>query len=352
MLPIFSFLLSFISPLTTLLFFLYASQDALFAVLWTLPLVVLMYADWKGPGVLRVNQALLPSRYYDAALYLLALIQFLNITLMLHFVSQLAWSSWPEIVNNGVLLIVIRFLVGTSSGCSGIIVAHELIHRASKGVRVLGYGLLCSVCYGHFAIAHRQGHHRLAGMLEDITTARRGECFNAYWRRVVVAHLRYAWRYEKRRLQSANSEGKAILWRNRVLLILLIECSTVLISAVVFGWVAALMFLYQAYAAVRILEAVNYFQHWGLQDAGSQRTLGWVNDSWITQQVFVGLSQHIHHHQQAGQHFQHLQYSAEGPKMPYGYFVMNLWVKLANKSYQDMARKQLQCYKLNRLVVS
>jgi alkane 1-monooxygenase len=89
------------------------------------------------------------------------------------------------------------------------------------------------------------------------------------------------------------------------------------------------------------LEAVNYFQHWGLENGQFGHTFGWVCPSWISRYALIGLSHHIGHHEDENKHYYEIAYSNQGPTLPYGYFVMNLWVKLANASYQKMAVREL-----------
>ncbi|SHE23792.1 Alkane-1 monooxygenase [methanotrophic endosymbiont of Bathymodiolus puteoserpentis (Logatchev)] len=101
-----------------------------------------------------------------------------------------------------------------------------------------------------------------------------------------------------------------------------------------FGWVAVVIFLYQAYSAVRLLETINYYQHWGLQQGKSQNNLAWVNKSQVTEYALLGISNHIEHHKNAKTPFYQTNYSNSGPIMKYGYFVTNLWVKLNNASYR------------------
>jgi alkane 1-monooxygenase len=232
-------------------------------------------------------------------------------------------------------------LVGASSGTSGIVVAHELIHRESRLQRVLGHLLLCSVCYDHFVIAHQRGHHDHLGMPDDIATARFGESFEAYWRRVYKGYFSYAWRSECERLGIDPNLWQLKLFKHQVLLGLTIELLLLIGIVLTYGWLAAAMFLYQAFAAVRILEAVNYFQHWGLGEGRVGNTYGWVTTSWLSRYALIGLSNHIGHHQNAASRYYEIAYSERGPKMPYGYFVMNLWVKLHNASYRKMAEKEL-----------
>jgi alkane 1-monooxygenase len=334
---------SFILPVTTLLFLLHGPYGGYALLGWTLPFLLVLWLDWLTIDTATPNLLVSHKGFYDAILYALFSLQFCNIALMLPYVVQLSWQTPTDIGQSFINLVAVRFLVATSSGTSGIVVAHELIHRPQWHMQLMGRLLLCTVCYEHFVIAHKRGHHQDICLLDDIATARLGESFKTYWRRVYLGYLRYAWQSEVDRLQMTPGLGR--LLHNQVLQGLLVEISGLTIIWFNFGWLAAFMFLYQAFAAVRILEAVNYFQHWGLCDAQFSNSYGWVSNSWLTRHSLIGLSHHIGHHLDANKRFYEISYSDAGPKLPYGYFVMNLWIKLNNASYQKMALAELMRYK-------
>jgi alkane 1-monooxygenase len=337
----FSYLLAFVLPLGSFLFLLGGPHASETALAWTLPFWLMLLLDWLVPDLHLHPDKKIPELYYDGILYGLAFLQYINLVLMLEFVSKLSWQGPGDLGNSLINLILVRFLVGTSSGTSGIVVAHELIHRDSKLQRLLGHLLLYGVCYDHFVIAHQRGHHHHLGMPDDIATARFGESFSTYWHRVSKGYFCYAWQSELERLGIGQNFWQAKLLQNQVVRGLAIECSFVGAIVWFYGWLAALMFLYQAFAAVRILEAVNYFQHWGLGEDRFGKSYGWVTTSWLSRYALISLSNHIGHHQNAASRYHEIAYSDRGPKMPYGYFVMNLWVKLHNASYQKMAEKKL-----------
>ncbi|MGR9037473.1 MAG: fatty acid desaturase [Gammaproteobacteria bacterium] len=338
-------LLSLILPLGTCAFLWNAPHDIESALAWTIPFWMVLFTDWKGPKANRQSLPAGPGLFFDGILYGLTLLQGINIILMLQYVDEMRWTSYEEIANSLAGLIVIRFLVGTSSGTSGIVVAHELIHRSQPGMRLLGRLLLCTVCYEHFVIAHKRGHHLSLGMPDDIATARLGESFRDYWQRVYIGYLRYAWVSELNRLNIKARPVQLKLLKNQVVQGVVIESSMLMAILVHYGWLAAFMFLYQAWAAVRILETVNYFQHWGLEDGKFGHTFGWVTDSWMSRYALIGLSNHIGHHEDEHRHFYQIPYSDKGPKLPYGYFVMNLWVKIHNASFRKMALRELERFR-------
>lgn len=340
------YLSSLFLPICVLLFLSTGPHHALVALSWTMPLWLLIVLDWFSPRVNLISKKQpVNAVFYDTILNILALLQFLNIALLLNYASYLQWHSVAEIINASINLIVLRILVGTSSGSSALIVAHELIHRCQRHKQILGKMLLYTVCYEHFVIAHLQGHHFNVATPQDIATAKLHEDFKAYWKRVSVGHFKYAWRFEIKRLgleQTRLYHYKMLA--NSVLQGLLIEVSLVLLIVVVFGWIASFIFLYQALAGVRLLEAINYYQHWGLEQGKTDKTLAWVNQSSLSEYVLVGLVNHIGHHQQSLASFQQLAYSDQGPKMPCGYLVTNLWVKLHNQSYRRVSANILNQY--------
>lgn len=340
------YLMCFFLPLACTAFFLSAHQDVISTLAWTLPCWLILLADYLSPHLQAQPAILKQSTYYDWILYGLVGLQLLNMGLMLDYVNRLDWHSGEDYLMGIANIIVIRFLLGTSSGISGVVVAHELMHRPQASMQCLARLMLLSLCYDHFALVHKQGHHRGVKQYEDFTTARLDESFQAYWQRVYWRQLQYAWQVAQTQLLD---EGRRLnhwaFWRNQVVRGFLLEVLIVLLIFWQFGWLASALFLYQAFIAVRIIEAINYVQHWGLTDPRYSYSFGWVNDGLVTYYLLLGLSHHIGHHQDESQAYYAIPYSAQGPKMPHGYLVMNLWIKLHNPSYQRMARQALEDYK-------
>jgi alkane 1-monooxygenase len=340
----FNDLAAFILPLTTFGFLNSGQHGVVGALAWTLPFLTVLLVDWLSPPLPYDSPDKHSQTYYDSILYALVLLQFANIFCMVRYVSELPWDSADAIAVSLTNLVILRFIVGTSSGTSGIVVAHELIHRPQPALQLLGRLLLCTVCYEHFVIAHKRGHHLSLGLPNEIATARLGESFKAYWRRVYCGYLRYSWQSEQDRL-TANPSKFGVL-ANHVFQGVVLESVLLITISYTYGWMAAFMFLYQAFAAIRILEAVNYFQHWGLENGQFGKTYGWVSQSWLSRYALIGLSHHIGHHEDEHRQYHEIAYSEQGPKLPYGYFVMNLWVKLNNDSYQKMALMELQKFQV------
>lgn len=343
-------LLCFVLPASTFWFLVSGIHDITVALAWFIPFWLVLLADWYSPAYKPTPASNYTWPFYDGILYALSLLQLANIFFMLRYVSLLSWDTKENILISMVNLAVIRFLVGTSSGTSGIVVAHELIHRPEQSWQLLGRLLLCTVCYDHFVVTHKQGHHVSLGMPDDIATAKLGESFKDYWRRVYLGYFRYAWRSERNRLALSHYRYKLI--HNQVLHGLVVEFTLLILAIIYFGWLPAFMYIYQATVAVRILEAVNYFQHWGLEDGQFGKTFGWVSRSALSRYALIGLSHHIGHHEDENKHYHEIAFSEHGPVLPYGYFVMNLWVKLNNANYQKMATRELQNFQRLQLTKS
>ncbi|MBI5497176.1 MAG: alkane 1-monooxygenase [Deltaproteobacteria bacterium] len=313
-------LLAFVVPVATLLYGLTGPHDWKTAFLFfsVIPLSV-MVDNRAGPSLSQPD-ATLAERPFTMMVVLLALLQFANIGLLaLHAADDLA--AWPTAA-------LTVLLYGVNSGYSAIVVAHELIHRSTRGLFTLGRALLCTVFYEHFSVEHVRGHHARVGTPEDPATARYGETFNRFFLRTVPAQFRSAWLLEHKRL------GGGLL-RNCVLHGVIVEVALVAGLGLAFGWPATALFLAQAFTAVLLLEGVNYFEHWGLLRTGKKVAVvdSWDTDNWFTRFTLIGLSRHADHHAHASRPFQQLRHFAESPKLPRGYFGMVLVGIFQNRRY-------------------
>jgi fatty-acid desaturase len=235
-------------------------------------------------------------------------------------------------------------VVGGSSGFS-IITAHELIHRKKRWEQMLGRLVLCTVLYEHFYTEHLRGHHRRVGTEEDPATARFGETFSEFWRRTVPAQFRSAWALEAKRLgQEDMSFFDRRMLRNNILHGILVGWSLAFAVLFAFGLPAFVAFVLQAFLAVRALEVVNYFEHWGLQRK-SQRIR--PQDSWDTHSRFTyygltGLSRHADHHAYASRPYQQLRVWSEAPILPTGYVGLVDMVLVKNHEFVESAVAELR----------
>ncbi|MCZ6465484.1 MAG: fatty acid desaturase [Proteobacteria bacterium] len=306
------------------------------AAFFMVPLAIAHHIDCSSRLEQRQPRESMPAWPFDGLVYLLAALQIWIVAeTVLLFTVQGIFS---------VDMVMVFLVVGGSSGFS-IITAHELIHRPGKADQLLGRLLLCTVLYEHFYTEHLRGHHVRVGTPADPATARFGESYEAFFRRTAPAQFRSAWQLEKRRLGDADMR----LWdrrmlRNRILHGLAVEWGLVVAVFAAFGLAPTAAFLLQAYVAVRLLEAVNYFEHWGLLHAGRRVRLA---DSWDTHSAFtyyglIGLSRHADHHAWPARPYQQLRVWDEAPILPYGYVGMVDLVIGKNAEFQRLATEELR----------
>ena len=159
------------------------------------------------------------------------------------------------------------------------------------------------------------------------------------------AQFRSAWRLEAKRLGDADMPWwDPRLVRSRVVHGIVLEWSVALAILVALGPGPFAIFLLQALIAIRLLEAVNYFEHWGLARTTRRvRTVdSWDTDSWFTLYTLVGLSRHADHHAHASRPFQQLRYFEDSPKLPYGYFGTTVMTLFAQKRLRRLLGAELE----------
>jgi alkane 1-monooxygenase len=322
-------LTSLLLPVNALAFLWSGPHAWYVSPLFLLP-IVLAYVLDDGPRVERRQPAdELPAWPFDALVYLLAALQLLVVFGIARMFAQQDLFS--------VDMVVMVTVVGGSSGFS-IITAHELIHRRKAWEQQLGRLLLCSVLQEHFFTEHLRGHHVRVGLPDDPATARFGESYRAFYRRTVPAQFRSAWRLEKRRLA-----GRSPV-HNRIVQGLAVGWGMALAVGITGGLAATVAFVLQAFFASRLLEAVNYFEHWGLTRRGSRVRPrdSWDTHAWFTYYGLTGLSRHADHHYEPTRPFQQLRVQPDVPMLPSGYVAMVDRVMTKNDEFQKQAAEELR----------
>jgi len=330
-------LLCFVLPVTCLAFLLSGPHAWWAALPWLGVVVGSILADvYSAPERRQPDQAI-PAWPFTAVLWVLVAAQLAILALLLRHVAT--WGFWRTDT------LVALLLVGINSGYSAIVVAHELVHRAEAGHVLLGRILLGTVLYEHFATEHVRGHHSRVGTPEDPATARFGETCRAFFVRTVPAQLRSAWRLEAKRLGDVDMRwSDPRLLRSRVLHGLVAEWAVALAVLALLGPGAFAAYLLQALVAVRLLEAVNYLEHWGITRRGPRpRTIdSWDTDSRFTLYTLVGLSRHADHHAHAWKPYHRLEFVDASPKLPSGYFGTVAMVLFADRRFHAHATEELR----------
>lgn len=334
-------LLAFVLPVTSIVFGWTAPHPWWASLPFLLVVAGSVWVDMHSAAEQRQPDPAMAAWPFDAVLLVLVAMQLLSVGLLVQLVAVHGFWRFDTLV--GVLL------VGVNSGYSAIVVAHELIHRSNPHFQRLGRLLLGTVLYDHFTIEHIRGHHARVGTPDDPATARYGETAFQFLRRTVPAQLRSAWRLEKKRLGLETMSWRdPRMLRNRMLHGLVVEWGVALAILAMFGGGAFAVYVLQAAVAVRLLEAVNYFEHYGL--ARTSRRVrpidSWDTESWFTLYTLVGLSRHADHHANASRPFPQLRHFEESPKLRYGYFGTVTWLLWDNEGFRremdaELERRQL-----------
>ncbi|MEP7119319.1 MAG: alkane 1-monooxygenase [Byssovorax sp.] len=279
----------------------------------------------------------LPALPFDVVLVTLVALQLVNVGLAARMAAHAGLFSLDALATT--------VLVGATSAYSAIVVAHELIHRKSKAMALLGRVLLWTVMYDHFFTEHVRGHHARVGTEDDPATSRFGETYGEFWRRTVPGQLRSAFRIEAKRLGDEDMswlDRRSL--RNTVVHGIALQTAVAVAIFALLGPAAGVVYLLQAYVAVRLLEAVNYFEHYGLRRVGKKvRPVdSWDSDSWFTLFALVGLSRHADHHAYAARPYQSLRPWAESPKLPHGYVGMVVLVLFRNAEARRLLEIELR----------
>jgi alkane 1-monooxygenase len=214
--------------------------------------------------------------------------------------------------------------------------------------------LMALVLYEHFYTEHLRGHHVNVGLANDPATARFGERYWSFLARTVPAQLRHAWRLERERLQSV-ARPSAWRWlRNRIVQGWIGEACIVVAILTTCGSGALVLFVAQAALAVGLLEATNFYEHWGLQRTGRRPTPAdaWDTNSWFTLYGLVGLSRHADHHVSSHRPYEQLRYRRESPKLPYGYLRMDVLAMFENRKFQCLMSEELRRRRLGPFAAS
>ncbi|MGI9247168.1 MAG: alkane 1-monooxygenase, partial [Steroidobacteraceae bacterium] len=239
-------------------------------------------------------------------------------------------ASAPQHWLGAILSAALTFAaVGTNIG-------HELTHRtADRAAVTVGRWLLALTLDAEFSIEHVYGHHRRLATPADPATARRGENFYRFLLRSVVGQTRSAYRLEQDRLRTLGHAALGL--HNRYLRGWLLSLALLLAFAAAAGMKGALVFLLTALAGRSVLEAVNYFEHYGLvrePDAPVEPRHSWNSNKALSNAVFFNLARHSHHHAEGDAQFWQLRAQPQAPTLPYGYLTCMLLVYLVPGWYR------------------
>lgn len=293
-------------------------------------LVLFVALDWLLPPVVeteRKENPLLPT-----------LVLLSHVVLHTIAIAALITGANSHFLS-GTILVGAIISTGLNAGISGIISAHELIHRKQGWMQALGVWNLLLVHYSHFFIEHIKNHHKHVGTLRDPATARKDESLYAFFVRTIPAQFISAFSIE-----SAQKKW----YQNTILRLLAVQLSIDFAILYFFGNTALLAFIIQSIVAILLLEYVNYIEHYGLVRAdGAKYTAehAWQSDAITSRITLLELSRHSDHHLKASKPYHELVSHPGSPTLPGGYFGMfycclipALWFRMVNPRLQEMKK--------------
>ncbi|MGB0958677.1 MAG: alkane 1-monooxygenase [Halocynthiibacter sp.] len=252
-------------------------------------------------------------------------IQFVLIYGMIWYVTRSDHLSFLEMLG-------VFFAIGISSGTTGIVYSHELMHQKNRAERWLADLLLATTLYSHFRSEHLLVHHPYVGTPRDPVTARYNEDFYHYFIRVLRECPKSAWRAEaallaRRDLPMAHPRNP--FWKYAIL-----QATCMFLALWIGGWLGLVLFIWQAFIAIIQLEITNYVEHYGL----TREHLGdghyehvkphhsWNAAHKATNWLLINLQRHSDHHYKPSRRFPLLQNHDEdqAPQLPFGYTFMGV----------------------------
>jgi alkane 1-monooxygenase len=227
--------------------------------------------------------------------------------------------------------------VGITLAALGTNIGHELTHRTTdRAAMIVGRWLLALTFDAEFAIEHVYGHHRRLATPADPATARRGEHFYRYLLRSVSGQSLSAFKLERQRLQTLGRGTWSL--HNRYLRGWMMSAAIVVAFWLAAGAAGALIFVLSAVAGRSVLEAVNYFEHYGLvrdPELPVEPRHSWNSNKRLSNAVLFNLARHSHHHAEGDAQFWQLRSYRDAPTLPYGYLTCMLLVFLLPGWYRN-----------------
>ncbi len=173
-----------------------------------IPLLDLLVGEDRVNYTPEEEKAMDGARYYRLVTYAFVPVYWAVLAFVVWGASTGGWSL-AEYAGN-------TWSMGILSGI-GIVVAHELGHKASRLEKRLAKALLHPTFYGHFTQEHNLGHHLMVATPEDPASSRLGESFWRFYPRTVFGTFRKNLALERQRLARTGKGAWSLsneTWRN------------------------------------------------------------------------------------------------------------------------------------------
>jgi len=230
------------------------------------------------------------------------------------------WGLTSDHLRSGEKLLLF-FGTSTFLGHVGHPAAHELIHRAARGMYRLGVLVYSMMLFGHHASAHRLVHHRAVATPEDPNSARAGESFWHFAPRAWIGGFR-AGKAAEDALRARRKEDAGL---HPYVGYLGIAGVCLLVGAMIGGPLGAMFWLLlSAHAQMQQLLG-DYVQHYGLSRArledGRYEPVGaqhsWNTPHWFSSALMLNAPRHSDHHAHPSRPYPALRLPEGAPVLPW-----------------------------------
>ena len=257
--------------------------------------------------------------YYDLILYISVPLHLYVVYIFLGVVSD-------DAINNTDLVAYI-FMMGTILGVNGINIGHELGHKTRNKLKTfLSHIMLLTSIQNHFIPYHNAGHHRDVGTPNDLSSAKEGDIFYFFAIRSQIGGYFKAWKLEYERLKLSNKN----IFFNPMLLYAILTFVLFTVMYNYYGFNVTIFYFLAAVYGISILEAQNYFSHYGLRrkllkNGRYERVKpshSWNSDHIVGRILLFELTRHSDHHHSGSKPYQVLESEEDSPTLPFGYPAM------------------------------
>ena len=278
--------------------------------------------------------------FYDWVIFLLVPVHLALIYVFLTTISE------PDLVLSDQIARVL--MMGLLLGFLGINLGHDLGHKTQDWLKqFLAQLMLTTAVQNHFVPYHNGGHHRDVGTPADLTSARKGESFYPFALKSQIGGYFKTWSLEAKRLRA---QGKST-WYNPMILYTALPLMLLMGIYFFFGGFVLLCYFLAAVFGISLLEAQNYFAHYGLRRAkrpdGTYERVSpkhsWNSDHLIGRVLLFELTRHSDHHHSGSKAYQVLDSKEESPMLPFGYPAM-LLLSYLPFLFKPIMNRQLKKY--------
>lgn len=215
---------------------------------------------------------------------------------------------------------------------SGMVTAHELVHRTSKFERALGEILLSSFAFTHYRTEHVYVHHTHVGTPKDPVFAQKGQNVWAFTVRGILLNLVECWVFERDRLRRRGLPvwhksnpfyryvGLIAFWMG--------------LFWTMGGMMGVVLYFSYSLLTATVLRFADYVEHYGLTrkqlpNGRYERTQphhSWNASHRVSNWATLNVQRHSDHHAKAMRPYPLLQHYDEdvAPQLPFNYTIMML----------------------------